>query len=169
MHPIDLNHSPIKIFTDGASKSNPGEASYGFVGFNIDSIEDVPSLLEFKENINIQVDVSLGSIKNLSVPFYFFERIGIKTNNEAEYMGMIEALKMCQKKKIEQADIYMDSNLVVQQMLGKFKVKKPHLQKLFIEAKQLSKNIEVNFFHVRREKNEIADYLANLAFNIEVV
>ena len=93
-----------------------------------------------------------------------YRYIGKATNNEAEYIGMIEALKLCQKLDILEADVYMDSNLVVQQMLGKFKVKKPNLQKLFLEAKSLSKDMKVGFFHVRREKNEIADYLANLAF-----
>ena len=87
-----------EIYCDGASRSNPGEASVGI------------SILKDKEEID--------TIK---------KRIGIATNNVAEYLGLIEALKYCVEKNIMEVDIYLDSLLVVQQVNLEYKVKSKKL------------------------------------------
>jgi len=126
-----------EIYCDGASRSNPGEASVGI------------SILKDKEEID--------TIK---------KRIGIATNNVAEYLGLIEALKYCVEKNIMEVDIYLDSLLVVQQVNLEYKVKSKKLQEYYNQALDLINkinNIKIN--HVRREFNKRADQLANQALD----
>tara|TARA_S200000501_G_scaffold345985_1_gene359052 strand:- start:159 stop:551 length:393 start_codon:yes stop_codon:yes gene_type:complete len=126
-----------EIYCDGASRSNPGEASVGI------------SILKDKEEID--------TIK---------KRIGIATNNVAEYLGLIEALKYCVEKNIMEVDIYLDSLLVVQQVNLEYKVKSKKLQEHYNQALDLINkinNIKIN--HVRREFNKRADQLANQALD----
>ena len=126
-----------EIYCDGASRSNPGEASVGI------------SILKDSEEI--------ATIK---------KRIGIATNNVAEYLGLIEALKYCVEKNIMEVDIYLDSLLVVQQVNLEYKVKSKKLQEHYNQALDLINkinNIKIN--HVRREFNKRADQLANQALD----
>ena len=126
-----------EIYCDGASRSNPGEASVGI------------SILKDKEEID--------TIK---------KRIGIATNNVAEYLGLIEALKYCVEKNIMEVDIYLDSLLVVQQVNLEYKVKSKKLQEHYNQALDLINkinNIKIN--HIRREFNKRADQLANQALD----
>ena len=126
-----------EIYCDGASRSNPGEASVGI------------SILKDKEEID--------TIK---------KRIGIATNNVAEYLGLIEALKYCVEKNIMEVDIYLDSLLVVQQVNLEYKIKSKKLQEHYNQALDLINkinNIKIN--HVRREFNKRADQLANQALD----
>ena len=126
-----------EIYCDGASRSNPGEASVGI------------SILKDKEEID--------TIK---------KRIGIATNNVAEYLGLIEALKYCVEKNIMEVDIYLDSLLVVQQVNLEYKVKSKKLQEHHNQALDLINkinNIKIN--HVKREFNKRADQLANQALD----
>jgi len=126
-----------KIYCDGASRSNPGEASVGI------------SILKDSEEI--------ATIK---------KRIGIATNNVAEYLGLIEALKYCVENNIMEVDIYLDSLLVVQQVNLEYKVKSKKLQEYYNQALDLINkinNIKIN--HVRREFNKRADQLANQALD----
>ena len=126
-----------EIYSDGASRSNPGEASIGI------------SILKDNEEI--------ATIK---------KRIGIATNNVAEYLGLIEALKYCVEKNIMEVDIYLDSLLVVQQVNLEYKVKSKKLQEHYNQALDLINkinNIKIN--HVRREFNKRADQLANQALD----
>ena len=126
-----------EIYCDGASRSNPGEASVGI------------SILKDKKEID--------TIK---------KRIGIATNNVAEYLGLIEALKYCVEKNIMEVDIYLDSLLVVQQVNLEYKVKSKKLQEHYNQALDLINkinNIKIN--HVRREFNKRADQLANQALD----
>ena len=126
-----------EIYCDGASRSNPGEASVGI------------SILKDKEEID--------TIK---------KRIGIATNNVAEYLGLIEALKYCVKKNIMEVDIYLDSLLVVQQVNLEYKVKSKKLQEHYNQALDLINKINnVKITHVRREFNKRADQLANQALD----
>ena len=126
-----------EIFCDGASRSNPGEASVGI------------SILKDKEEID--------TIK---------KRIGIATNNVAEYLGLIEALKYCVEKNIMEVDIYLDSLLVVQQVNLEYKVKSKKLQEHYNQALDLINKINnVKITHVRREFNKRADQLANQALD----
>jgi ribonuclease HI len=126
-----------QIYCDGASRSNPGEASVG---------------ISISKN-NEEID----TIK---------KRIGIATNNVAEYSGLIEALQYCIEKNIMEVVIYLDSLLVVQQVNLEYKVKSKKLQEYYnqaIDLKNQINNIEIN--HVRREFNKRADQLANQALD----
>lgn len=126
-----------EIYCDGASRSNPGEASIGI------------SILKDSEEI--------ATIK---------KRIGIATNNVAEYLGLIEALKYCVDNNIMEVHIYLDSLLVVQQVNLEYKVKSKKLQEYYNQALDLinkMNNIKIN--HVRREFNKRADQLANQALD----
>jgi ribonuclease HI len=94
------------------------------------------------------------------------KRIGIATNNVAEYLGLIEALQYCIEKNIMEVVIYLDSLLVVQQVNLEYKVKSKKLQEYYnqaIDLKNQINNIEIN--HVRREFNKRADQLANQALD----
>ena len=126
-----------EIYCDGASRSNPGESSVGI------------SILKDSEEI--------ATIK---------KRIGIATNNVAEYLGLIEALKYCVENNIMEVDIYLDSLLVVQQVNLEYKVKSKRLQEYYNQALDLINkinNIKIN--HIRREFNKRADQLANQALD----
>ena len=101
-----------EIYCDGASRSNPGEASVGI------------SILKDSEEI--------ATIK---------KRIGIATNNVAEYLGLIEALKYCVENNIMEVDIYLDSLLVVQQVNLEYKVKSKKLQEYYNQALDLINKI----------------------------
>jgi len=127
-----------KIYCDGASRSNPGEASLG---------------VSVQKN-NIEVD-------------YLYRKIGIASNNVAEYQALIEGLKYCILNSIDVVEIFLDSKLVVEQMNKNYKVKSKNLINLFNEAQQLTSQIRsVKLTHIRREKNKRADELANKALDI---
>ena len=81
----------IKIYTDGASRNNPGHSGIGVVAFN----EDNTILFEYKEYL------------------------GKKTNNEAEYIALLKAMEICVQKEIFHVDFFLDSQLVVEQIKGK--------------------------------------------------
>jgi len=127
-----------KIYCDGASRSNPGEASLG---------------VSIQKN-NIEVD-------------YLYRKIGIASNNVAEYQALIEGLKYCILNSIDVVEIFLDSKLVVEQMNKNYKVKSKNLINLFNEAQQLTSQIRsVKLTHIRRENNKRADELANKALDI---
>ncbi len=128
------------VFTDGASRGNPGPASYGFV------IREEGKVV-YKEG----------------------KALGITTNNVAEYTSVLQALKYIKKNytSILPVEFFADSRLVVEQLSGRFKIKSPHLRILIDEIRNLEKKIgEVNYTHIRRELNKDADRLANIALDI---
>ena len=86
--------------------------------------------------------------------------LGIKTNNQAEYNAIIFALKSTEQKNLE---IVSDSELVIKQLNQKYKIKKPHLQKLYAKIQKLIKNKKVKFSNLKRENKFIAqaDFLVN--------
>ncbi|HEO63751.1 MAG TPA: ribonuclease HI family protein [Candidatus Omnitrophica bacterium] len=125
--------SSFSIFSDGACRGNPGPSGVGVVIKNPQG-----SLLK---------EVSL--------------YIGNSTNNAAEYMaliiGLIEALKL----NIKNASVFMDSELLVRQITGKYKIKGENLKPLFFQVKYLCTHFdEINFNHIPREQNQDADRLA---------
>lgn len=129
------------VYTDGASRGNPGPASYGF------TVADSSGKLLYEEG----------------------RYIGITTNNVAEYKAVLEALKLIKEKfatrEIE-IEFYADSKLVVEQLSGRYKIKSPHLKPLIEEIKVLSLKLGgVIHAHVPREKNAEADRLANFALD----
>lgn len=128
------------IYTDGASRGNPGHASYGF------TISDEKGKLIYEEG----------------------KYIGIATNNIAEYNGVLEVFKWLKENINEKLDLilFADSKLVAEQLSGKWKIKNAGLKPLIYQIKTLETGFEsVSYIHVPREKNTIADRLANLALD----
>lgn len=135
------------IYTDGASRGNPGLAAYGFV------IEDEKGNILHKE----------GGV------------IGITTNNVAEYTAVLQALKYI--KKIEskpsqkeifytKIELFADSKLVAEQLSGRFKVKAKHLKPIIEQIKILATKLgSVTYSHILRSQNTVADKLANQALD----
>jgi len=92
--------------------------------------------------------------------------IGVATNNVAEYRALIEGLKAIEDWHPDRLEVYLDSQLVVEQINGKYKVKKPDLQSLHKTAKELIAGLpEVVVSYVEREKNKGADALVNMALD----
>lgn len=130
------------IYTDGASRGNPGHASYGF------TILDSKGKLIHEE----------GSY------------IGFATNNVAEYMAVLHAFMRVREifPKLEQVkvELYADSKLVAEQLSGNYKIKAAHLKDLIEKIKSIASSLsEVRYKHVRRSENAKADRLANLALD----
>jgi|TARA_A100001037_G_scaffold286633_1_gene295223 ribonuclease HI len=126
-----------QVFCDGASRSNPGDASIG-----------VSILFDGKEVHAIS------------------KKIGIATNNEAEYQALIDGLNFCIDNSIKEIDVFLDSNLVVEQVNKNYKVKAENLKVLNSKVDELIEEfnfIEIN--HVYREENKRADQLANMALD----
>ena len=133
------------LYTDGGSRGNPGPSAIGFV-IEGDGIE--------KKEVG--------------------EYIGETTNNVAEYSAVIAGLKklksMIGSDKAAQAtvDVYADSELLVNQVNGKYKIKEEGMQKLFIELWNARLDFsEVKFTHVFREQNKGADRMVNAALDKE--
>ena len=95
--------------------------------------------------------------------------IGITTNNEAEYEALIEGLNAAGEWKPDRLEVYLDSNLVAEQMKGQYRVKEPRLQTLHRKAKELLSGFpDVEIKHVERARNKGADALANRAIDEKV-
>lgn len=130
----------LTIYTDGASRGNPGPSSYGF------TISDEKGKLLYEEG----------------------RYIGKTTNNVAEYTAVLAALKYIKKMKLKpsQVELFADSKLVAEQLSGNYKVKAKHLKPIIEQIKILSVELGgVAYAHVRRFQNTIADKLANLALD----
>lgn len=144
-----MNKEKVIIFCDGASRGNPGDASLGVIAF-VEGSDT--SLKTFRQG----GDTSL---------FKLAEKIGTATNNEAEYTAVIRALEMCATRGFIRPTIYSDSELIIKQMRREYKVKNENLKELFSKAQNLAATVAPTWVHVRREKNQIADYLANCALD----
>jgi len=124
-----------RIFTDGGSRGNPGPSAYAIVVTKDDKIIHQHS-----------------------------EYLGVKTNNYAEYRGLIAGLTKAIELKAESVELIMDSKLVIEQMKGEYKVKSENIKNLFLDAKALSSMIpDITFRNVRRSEMLIpaADALVN--------
>jgi ribonuclease HI len=92
--------------------------------------------------------------------------LGHATNNVAEYHGLIEALRLALARNAEEVEILADSELIVRQILGTYRVRHPDLKPLHGEASRLAARLGVfRIRHVRREQNRHADRLVNLALD----
>ena len=128
----------IVAYIDGGARGNPGPAAYG-----------------------VRIEQEDGGFVE-----EFGESIGVATNNVAEYRGLLAALEWARAHGHTRLHVRSDSQLLVQQMLGNYKVKNAGLQPLHAKARLLAHDIgRVTFEHVRRESNTHADRLANEAMD----
>ncbi|MBT4762610.1 MAG: ribonuclease HI family protein [Bdellovibrionaceae bacterium] len=124
----------VIIHTDGASKGNPGPAS---LGLTVSDLSD-------------------------AVVFEYAESLGHQTNNFAEYTAVIRAFEFCVKNNVKKVILKSDSQLLIRQLNGQYKVKSAVIIPLFQKSKVLLSQISKNeLVHVRREFNVRADELAN--------
>jgi len=131
-----MNIRKAVIHTDGAAEPNPGPAAIGA------TIKDEQGRL----------------IARIS------QRIGITTNNQAEYRAIIAALEHAISLGINRVEMRSDSELVVKQINGKYRVKKAALKPLYQKVKQLQRQLKgFSITHIPREQNIEADELANIA------
>ena len=129
----------IVAYIDGGARGNPGPAGYG-----------------------VRIEDEAGTLID---EFHGF--LGSATNNIAEYNGLLAALRYAQQHGHRKVRIKSDSELLVKQMKGEYRVKNAGLQPLYQEARTMAEGLErIVYEHVRREQNKDADRLANLAMDI---
>ena len=127
-----------RLFTDGGARGNPGPAAFGYV-------------LEAEDG---------------TVLAAHGEAIGVATNNVAEYSGLIAGLRRALELQVPAVEVVSDSELMVKQMRGEYRVKNEALRGLCEEATSLARRIgSVEYTAVRREHNELADRLVNDALD----
>ncbi len=128
------------IYVDGASRGNPGPAGVGI-------------LINSQSHTEAQVSCYIGEA----------------TNNQAEYKALIIALEEAAKLGAKHVDVRMDSELVVKQLNGSYKVRDTKLKPLFRQVKQLLTRFDsFAIMHIPRQQNRIADSLANQAIDEEI-
>jgi len=125
------------VNVDGGARGNPGPAAIGIV------IRDGEG--------NVLQDLG--------------ETIGEATNNVAEYKALIRGIEMAKELGADELQIHGDSELVVKQMLGQYKVKHPDMKPLHAQAREALGGVEWTISHVRREQNADADALVNQALD----
>jgi len=136
-----MQYKKLIIYTDGGARGNPGPAGIGVVIYD----------------------------ENKKVVKKRAEYIGEQTNNQAEYQALILGLSEAKALGAEEADCYLDSELVVRQMKGEYKVKNKNIRPLYSVAVNMVKNFKkIIFFSIPREDNEAADELVNEAIDEEV-
>jgi len=129
-----------RLSTDGGARGNPGPAAYGFV-------------LESEDG---EVLAAHG------------EAIGRATNNVAEYRGLVAGMEKAADLGVRELEVVSDSELLVKQMLGEYRVKNEALRALWEEANDLERRFaKVRYRAVRRHHNELADSLVNEALDAE--
>ena len=127
-----------RLSTDGGARGNPGPAAFGYV-------------LETED----------GTVLDARG-----EAIGVATNNVAEYRGLLAGLEAALERGVEDVEVVSDSELVVKQMRGEYKVKNDTLRELVEDAHALESRFRrVSYTAVRREHNELADRLVNEALD----
>jgi len=129
-----MHECEYTAYIDGASSGNPGDAGIGII------------IYKDKEEMVRES-----------------RYIGIQTNNFAEYTALTVLLEMLEKHGIKKARIFSDSELVVKQMSGEYKIKNQDLKVLAIKAQSFKKKIKYTLEHIRREGNDEADDLAKSA------
>jgi ribonuclease HI len=127
-----------RLSTDGGARGNPGPAAFGYV-------------LETEDG---------------TVLAAHGEAIGVATNNVAEYRALVAGLQKALELSVDEVDVVSDSQLLVRQMTGEYKVKNEALRKLSLEAARLARRLRrVTYRSVPREHNELADRLVNEALD----
>src|SRR5213082_843259 len=129
-----------KLSTDGGARGNPGPAAYGYV-------------LEADDG---------------TVLAAHGEKIGVATNNVAEYRALIAGLEKAVELAVGELEVISDSELLVKQMTGEYRVKNEALRDLSLEASRLARRLgKVTYKAVRREHNELADRLVSEALDAD--
>jgi ribonuclease HI len=129
-----------KLSTDGGARGNPGPAAYGYV-----------------------LETPDGTVLDARG-----ERIGVATNNVAEYRALVAGLEAALARGVTELEVVSDSELLVKQMRGEYKVKNAALRTLSLKAARLARELgKVTYKAVRREHNELADTLVNEALDAE--
>lgn len=129
----------ITIYTDAASRGNPGKSAYAYI-----------------------------FLENKSVFFSFSKYLGKKTNNEAEYEAVINALKEAANQGFKKIKLYSDSELVIRQIKREYKIKMPHLRKMVDEVRILENYFEkISFNNVSRENEfiQLCDKMCNVVLD----
>ena len=127
-----------RLSTDGGARGNPGPAAFGYV---------------------LEADGG-------TVLAAHGERIGVATNNVAEYRALVAGLEKALELGVGEVEVVSDSELLVKQMRGEYKVKNEALKTLSLEAARLAREVgTVTYRAVRREHNELADQLVNEALD----
>jgi len=127
-----------RLYTDGGARGNPGPAAYGFV-------------LEADDGTVLAAEG---------------EPIGVATNNVAEYRALVAGLAKALELHVPEVEVVSDSELLVKQMNGEYRVKNEALRNLSLDAARLARRIgKVSYRAVRREHNELADRLVNEALD----
>jgi ribonuclease HI len=127
-----------RLFTDGGARGNPGPAAYGFV-------------LEAEDGTVLAAEGAA---------------IGSATNNVAEYSGLVAGLRKAIELHVPEVEVVSDSELMVKQMRGEYRVKNDALRDLYEIAIRLADKLEnVEYRHVKRAHNELADRLVNDALD----
>ena len=130
----------LRLFTDGASRGNPGEAAAGMV---------------------LRGDGDGGPVAREEGHY-----LGRMTNNQAEYRALIAGLEMAARESPEELEVCLDSELVVQQVNGRWRVKSDELRPLWMTARRLLAGFpKVRVRYIPREQNKRADWLANVALD----
>lgn len=130
----------IHLYTDGGARGNPGPAAIGIV-----ALDECGKIYKQKE------------------------KIGKTTNNVAEYTALIKGLNLLLKANVKEVNCFSDSELMVKQLNGEYKIKSSNLIPLFEEVERLSSRFdEIKFFHVPRTNKyiRIADALVNQALDV---
>ena len=131
----------VRLYTDGGARGNPGPAAYGYV-------------LEAEDGTVLAAEG---------------EAIGEATNNVAEYSGLIAGLAKAIELHVPDLEVVSDSELMVKQMRGEYRVKNEALRELSLEAARLARRLKnVEYRHVKRAHNELADKLVNEALDAAV-
>jgi ribonuclease HI len=138
--PLPEGGSPVlEVFTDGASRGNPGPAAVGVLFRQ----KDGPDLCGHAE------------------------AIGRATNNQAEYRAVLAALEHCARWGVGRVHLFVDSELVARQLTGAYRVKSVDLRPLYQQVQHLARGFrEFRVRHVPRARNAHADHLANLALDV---
>jgi ribonuclease H / adenosylcobalamin/alpha-ribazole phosphatase len=127
-----------RLSTDGGARGNPGPAAYGFV-----------------------LEADDGTVLDAHG-----EAIGVATNNVAEYQALVAGLARAIELGVDELDVVSDSELLVRQMTGVYRIKNPALRALSLEAARLARRLgRVTYTAVRREHNDLADRLVNEALD----
>lgn len=133
----------LNVYVDGGARGNPGPAAVGVY------------IVDGKNNVLCR----------------FGKKIGVATNNVAEYKAVIAALSLLLGKKElwghQKVNFYLDSQLIFSQITGLFKIKNPKLRELLfaVRQKEAELSLSIQYFHIPREENKEADKLVNMALD----